>query len=397
MDVRRLRALIGSGPRGIDALHTVEDFRIAARSKLPSMVWDFVDGGADGELAMAANRASLDEVLFEPRYLVDVADRVLSTHVFGTPVKLPLILSPSGLATVVHPDGEPAVARAAADAGAIYTVSTASGYSMEEIAEGSAGRLWFQLYLWKSEAVVQSLISRAAAAGYEALVVTVDVPVVGKRERDLRNGMSLPIQLRASGVANAALRLPWLWRMLSGPEITFANLRDFAPGDDASSIAEYANRELTDPARTWSDLALIRRRWDGPLLVKGVLSPADALTAVKHGADGIIVSNHGGRQMSSVPGVAAVMPRIADAVGDRAEVFLDGGVRRGEDIVKARALGATAACGGRLWFWGLAAGGEQGVRRVLSILEADADRTLALIGRRCYDDVHSDSLFDQTG
>jgi L-lactate dehydrogenase (cytochrome) len=397
MDARRLRTLIGSAPRGIDALHTVEDFRIAARSKLPRMVWDFVDGGADGELAMAANRASLDEVLFEPRYLVDVADRVLSTHVFGTPVKLPLILSPSGLATVVHPDGEPAVARAAADAGAIYTVSTASGYSMEEIAEGSAGRLWFQLYLWKSEEVVQSLIARAAAAGYEALVVTVDVPVVGKRERDLRNGMSLPIQLRASGVANAALRLPWLWRMLSGPEITFANFRNFAPDDDASSIAEYANRELTDPARTWSDLALIRRRWDGPLLVKGVLSPADALTAVQHGADGIIVSNHGGRQMSSVPGVAAVMPRIADAVGDRAEVFLDGGVRRGEDIVKARALGATAACGGRLWFWGLAAGGEPGVRRVLSILEADADRTLALIGRRCYDDVYSDSLFDQTG
>lgn len=395
MDVRRLRALIAAGPRGIDALHTVDDFRAASRRTLPRMVWDFVDGGADGELAVAANRTALDEVLFEPRYLVDVAERDLTTMVFGEPVKLPLILSPSGLATVVHPDGEPAVARAAADAGTIYAVSTASGYSMEEIAEVSTGRLWFQLYLWKSEEVVQSLISRAAAAGYEALVVTVDVPVVGKRERDLRNGMSLPVRLRASSAANAALRLPWMLRMLNGPEITFASLADLAPGDDASSIGEYADRELTDPARTWADLAMVRRRWDGPLLVKGVMTAADAVAAVKNGADGIIVSNHGGRQMSSVPGVAAVVPRIVDAVGDRAEVFLDGGVRRGEDIVKARALGATAACGGRLWFWGLAAGGEPGVRRVLSILESDVDRTLALIGRRRYDDVGSDCLFDR--
>ena len=397
MDARRLRALIGTGPSGVEALHTIDDFRTASRRKLPRMVWDFVDGGADGELAIAANRAALDEVLFEPRYLVDVADRDLSTTILGEPAKLPLILSPSGLATVVHPDGEPAVARAAADAGVIYAVSTASGYTMEEIADASTGRLWFQLYLWKSEEVVQSLIERATAAGYEALVVTVDVPVVGKRERDLRNGMSLPVKLRASGAANAALRLPFLWRMLNGPEITFASLADLAPGDDASSIGEYANRELTDPARTWTDLAMIRCRWDGPLLVKGVMSPADARAAVENGADGIIVSNHGGRQMSSVPGVASVVPRIVDAVGDRAEVFLDGGVRRGEDIVKARALGATAACGGRLWFWGLAAGGEPGVRRVLSILEADVDRTLALIGQRRYDDVSGDCLFNRNG
>ena len=397
MDPRRLRALVGARPRGVDAFHTVDDFRVAARRKLPRMVWDFVDGGADGELALAANPAALDAVLFEPRSLVDVADRDLSTEVFGKRVRLPLILSPSGLATVVHPDGELGAARAAADAGAIYAVSTASGYSMEEIAEESSGRLWFQLYLWKSEEVVQSLIERASAARYEALVVTIDVPVVGKRERDLRNGMSLPIQLRSAGVANVAMRVPWLWRMLNGPEITFANLRDIAPGDDASTIGEYADRELTDPTRTWADLAMIRRRWDGPLLVKGVMTVADALAAVRTGADGIIVSNHGGRQMSSLPGVATVLPRIVDAVSGRAEVFLDGGVRRGEDIVKARSLGATAACGGRLWFWGLAAGGEPGVRRVLSILEADVDRTLALIGRRRYDDVGADALFDHLG
>lgn len=394
MDARRLRALLGASPQGVDALHTVDDFRNAARRKLPRMVWDFVDGGADGELAVNLNRAALESVLFDPRFLVDVAEPDITTKVFDEPVRLPLILSPCGLATIVHPDGEPAAARAAADAGAIYTVSTASGYSMEEVADVSSGRLWFQLYLWKSEEVVRSLIDRAAAAGYEALVVTIDVPAVGKRERDLRNGMSLPVRLRTASAANAALHMPWLWRMLNGPEITFANLVDVASGDDASSIGEYVNRELTDPTRTWADLAMIRRLWDGPLVVKGVMSPADAVAAVESGVDGIIVSNHGGRQMSSVPGVADVFPRILEAVGDRAEVFLDGGVRRGEDIVKARALGATAACGGRLWVWGLATAGESGVRRVLTILEADIARTLALIGQRRYDDLDHTVLFD---
>lgn len=393
MDIQRLRALMAPSPTGVEALHTVDDFRDAARKRLPRMVWDFVDGGADGELAVAANRRALDDVLFSPRFLVDVAERDISTTVFGEPVAMPLVLSPSGLATVVHPDGEVAVAAAAADAGAIFAVSTASGYSMEEIAEASTGRLWFQLYLWKSEEVVQSLITRAEQAGYEALVVTVDVPVVGKRERDLRNGMSLPVRVRPSSAANASTRLPWVWRMLNGPEITFASLAGLAPGDDASSIGEYTNRELIDPARTWQDLAMIRRRWDGPLLVKGVMSRADAEAAVANGADGVIVSNHGGRQISSVPGVAAVLPEVTEAVGDRAEVFLDGGVRRGEDIVKARALGATAACGGRLWFWGLAAGGQEGVSRVLSILAADVDRTLALIGTKRFDDVDGEALY----
>lgn len=394
MNIKRLRQILAPGASGVDALHTVDDFREAARRKLPKMIWDFVDGGADGELAVSANREALDRVRFSPDFLVDVSGRDQTTTIFGEPVPMPLILSPSGLATVVHPDGELAVARAAAEAGVIFGVSTGSGYSLEQIAEVSEGRLWFQLYLWKSEEVVQSLISRARGAGYEALVVTVDVPVVGKRERDLRNGMSLPVRVRPASALDAARRLPWLWGMLNGPEITFGSLTDIAPGDDASSIGEYTSRELTDPTRTWEDLAMIRRRWEGPLLVKGVMSARDAEAAVANGADGIIVSNHGGRQISSVVGVAEVFPSVVEAVGDRAEVFLDGGVRRGEDIVKARALGATAACGGRLWFWPLAAGGEAGVRRALSILEADVDRTLALIGRKRYDDVDATVLYE---
>jgi L-lactate dehydrogenase (cytochrome) len=392
MDISRLRSLLAPGARGVDALYTVEDMRLAAKRALPRMIFEFVDGGADGELAVAANRDELEALRFAPAYLTDVTDRDSSTEVFGTRVALPFILAPAGLATLAHPDGELAAAEAAARADTIFCVSTASGYALEEIAEAAEARLWFQLYMWKSEDVVRSLVSRAKAAGYEALVVTIDVPVVGKRERDLRNGMSLPVRVRPRSIADVSLHLPWLWRMLNGPEITFASLAGLAPGDDASSIGEYVDRELTDQTRTWADLEALRHQWDGPLLVKGVLTPADAAAAVAAGADGVIVSNHGGRQLGSVAGTAAVLPRVIDEVGDSAEVFLDGGIRRGEDIVKARALGATACMGGRAWYFALAAGGQPAVERMLDILGADVDRTLALIGRRCYDDVDSTAL-----
>lgn len=392
MEISRLRSLLAPGARGVAALHTVEDMRRAAKRTLPKMIFEFVDGGADGELSVRANRESLDALRFAPSYLTDVTDRDSSTEVFGEKISLPFILAPAGLATLAHPEGELAAAAAAASANTVFCVSTGSGYNIEEIAEAAAGRVWFQLYMWKSEEVVQSLVSRAKAAGYEALVVTVDVPVVGKRERDLRNGMSLPVRVRPRSIVDVSLHLPWLWRMLNGPEITFASLTGIATGDDASSIGEYVDRELTDQTRTWADLEALRRSWDGPLLVKGVMTPGDARAAVDAGADGVVVSNHGGRQLGSVAGTSAVLPRVVEEVGDRAEVFLDGGIRRGEDIVKARALGATACMGGRAWYFALAAGGEPAVERMLAILAADVDRTLALIGRRRYDDVDSTAL-----
>ena len=396
VDIARLRSLMGSSSRGVEGLHTVGDFRRASKRILPKMIFDFIEGGADGEIGLTANRSALDDVCFAPRYLADVSDRDQQTMVLGSPVDMPFILSPAGLIAVAHPDGEPAVAAAAAEAGTIMCVSTGSCYTLEEIADASTGRLWFQLYLWKSDEVIESLIHRAEVAGYEALVVTVDVPVVGKRERDLRNGMSLPVRVRPRNVLDTALHLPWLWRMLNGPEITFGSLTDVAGGDDAVSIAEYTNRELTDPSRTWDALDSLRARWKGPLLVKGVMTAADARLAVDHGADAVIVSNHGGRQLGSVAGAAAVLPSIAAAVGDRAEVFLDGGICRGEDIVKARALGATAAMGGRAWVWGLAAGGQDGVTRVLGLLRDEIDRTLALIGCPHYDQVDGAALVDGT-
>jgi len=385
--------MLAKNRTGVDAINTVGDAREISKRKLPKMVWDFIDGGADGELAIAANRRSLNEIKLRPKFLTDVSNRDISAKIFGKKADLPFILSPSGMATIAHPQGELAVAKAADRAGAIFCVSTASGYTLEEIASVSNGRLWFQLYLWGNEEVVNSLIDRAGNSGYEALVVTVDVPVVGKRERDLANGMSLPVRIRPKNALNTLRKPKWLFGLLNGPDITFANLTGFAAGDDASSIGEYTDRELVDQTRTWDDLELIRKRWSGPLLVKGVMTPEDAISAVDAGADGIIVSNHGGRQMSFVPGVASIFESVVHAVGHRAEVFLDGGIRRGEDIIKARAIGATAACGGRPWYWGLAAGGEQGVEKVLSVLAADVDRTLALLGEEKFSNVTEHYLY----
>lgn len=391
MKLRRLPGMLARAPKGSNRWHTYADLREAARRRLPKMVFDFVEGGAEGELSIAANRSAIDAVHLAPSYMVDVADREVSTTVLGQPVSLPFLLAPAGLATLVHREGELAAARAAAAAGTVFAVSTGSGYSLEDIAEAAPkGRRWFQLYLWKNPEVVRSLVHRARDAGYEALVLTVDVPVVGKRERDLRNGMSLPPRIRWNSALDTARRLRWLRQLATGPDITFGSLVELGIGDDASAIGAYVDRELADPSRTWDDVAWLRREWDGPLLVKGVITVADAEAAVRWGADGVIVSNHGGRQLDSVPGTFDMLPRIADAVGDRAEVLVDGGCQRGADVVKARALGAQAAMGGRSWFWGLAVHGEAGVARMLDIYRADIDRTLALVGRRRFDDIGPD-------
>ncbi len=393
MRVRELSRMLARAPKGAARWHTYADFREEARRRLPKMVFDFVEGGAEGELTIAANREAIDNVELAPNFMVDVSERDTSTTVLGSPVSLPFLLAPAGLATLVHREGELAAARASAAAGTVFAVSTGSGYSLEDIAAAAPyGRRWFQLYLWKSPEVVRSLVNRARDAGYEALVLTVDVPVVGKRERDLRNGMSLPPRIRWRSALDTARRLRWLRHLIGGPDITFGSLVELGIGDDASAIGAYVDRELADPSRTWDDLEWLRREWDGPLLVKGVITVADAEAAMRWGADGIIVSNHGGRQLDSVPGAFAVLPRIAEAVGNRVEVLVDGGCQRGSDMVKARALGARAVLGGRSWFWGLAVAGEAGVTRMLDIYRADIDRTLALVGRRRFDDIGPDLL-----
>lgn len=373
--------------------NTYADFRRIARRRVPTMVFDFVDGGADGELTLDANRRAFEQIVFEPRWMSDVSKIDLTTTVLGEQISMPYLLAPAGLASVVHKDGELAVARAAAKANTIFCISTGSTYSLEEIAAAApTAKLWFQLYLWKSEEVVSGLIQRAKATGCRALVLTIDVPAVGKRERDLTNGMSLPPRIRPSNILDAAWRVRWLSHFITGNEITFGNLRGIAAGDDASTVGEYTSRELVDPTVTWERLDWLRRQWDGPLVIKGVLSVNDALECVRRGADAVYVSNHGGRQLDSVSGAASALPAIVDAVNGRAEIFVDGGVRRGEDVVKARALGATAALSGRPWFFALAADGQVGVERMLDIMRADISRTLSLLGVPRFSDVNRSAI-----
>jgi L-lactate dehydrogenase (cytochrome) len=369
--------------------NTFEDFRSIAKKKLPKMVFDFVDGGADSEISLRANRKAFENIQFDPHWLTDVSKRETNTVILGESVSMPLLLAPCGLAGVVHKEGELAVARAAERANTIFCISTGSCYSLEEIAAASRAKLWFQLYLWKSEEVVKSLVQRAKDVDCKALVLTVDVPAVGKRERDYKNGMSLPPRIRLNNILDASYRFRWLSHFMTGPEITFGNLRGVAEGDNASAIGQYVDRELNDPSATWEKVDWIRKMWNGPLAIKGILSARDAREAINRGVDAIYVSNHGGRQLDSVPGTADVLSEVVDAVNGRAEILLDGGIRRGEDIAKALALGADACLAGRPWYFGLAADGERGVSRVLEILQTDLLRTMTLLGAPKIDDINS--------
>ena len=375
-------------------IHSIPDLQAAAARRLPRMVREFVDGGADEETTVRANEAEFQAVRLQPDQLVDVSGRDQSVDVFDRTVAMPVGLAPAGLARLVDIEGETAAARAAAAAGTIFCVSMASSCSIEEIAEAApGGDHWLQLYLWKDRDVVASLVERARAAGYRALCLTVDVPIVGNRRRDVRNGMSIPPKVRLSGALDAARRPRWLYGLARGQQVTFRNLLGMADGDDAVALGTYVNTQLINPAASWQDLAWLRGLWDGPLVVKGVLSAEDGRRAVDHGADGLIISNHGGRQLDGASSAISALRSVADAdLG--VPLFLDGGVRTGTDVVRAKATGATMVFVGRPWFWGLAVAGEAGVRQMLNIYRSEVDRTLALIGRPLFREIRRDSLAD---
>ena len=380
MKLSVLAQMLDLKPVELKALASVRDLERMASRKLPRIVSDFVAGGADGELTLQSNLSALDQIKWSPRYLRDVSERSISTDVLGKSVEVPVMLSPAGLASLVHRDGELAAAKAAESAGTVFVVSTASSYSLEEISAVTNGRLWFQVYLWKSREVVKSLVERAEKSGYEALVLTIDVPVVGKRVRDGRNGMAIPPRIRPGSVMDVLRRPRWLAHLLKGPELTFGSLTGTVDPEGHQSIASYVDQELSNSAATWDELTWLRGIWKGPLLVKGIVATEDAREAVRRGADGIIVSNHGGRQLDGCPAAIEVLPGVVEAVGDRVEVFMDGGVRCGSDVIKARALGARAVLVGRPWFWGLAVGGQEGVEKMLHIFSDEIDRSLALLG-----------------
>jgi L-lactate dehydrogenase (cytochrome) len=363
------------------AIATLEDVREAARRRLPRLAFDFIEGGAGSELTLRRNTAAFDGLALRPRHLVDVSDRSLRTRVLGQEIAMPILIAPTGMARIAGAGAEVEGARASGRAGTVFTLSTMSSDSIEDVALAATGPLWFQLYLWPRPEVTDNLLQRVRAAGFHALVVTIDVAVVARRGRDVRNGFVMPPRLRPRTALDALRHPRWLRAMY--PPLRFGNLAGAgvsSPGRSLS-LARLVSQLLSNPGATWDDLGRLREQWQGPLVIKGTLTAEDARRALDHGVDGVIVSNHGGRQLDGAPAAIDALPEVVDAVGDRAEVYLDGGVRRGSDVAKALALGARACFIGRPWLYGLAMAGEPGVTRVLELLRDELDETLALTGR----------------
>jgi len=361
---------------------TIGDLRTAARRALPGVIFDFIDGGAGDEVTLRRNRAELDAVRLRPRVLTDVAAVETATTILGRPVALPLMGAPMGLQGLIHPDGEVAVARGMHAAGSIAIVSSMASYGVEEVAALAPGPLWFQLYVFRDRGFVRELIERARAAGYEALVLTVDVQVSAARERDRRNGFGIPPRATARSLAGGVRHPRWTARALRRPRMSPVNALGRGDGlDGPVSAVTYINDQY-DPGLTWDDLEWFRDAWGGPLVLKGVLDPEDARRAAALGAAGILVSNHGGRQLDHAPSSISALPAVAEAVGDDAEVYLDSGVRRGSDIVKALAAGARACVVGRPLAYGLGVAGAAGTARAAAILHEELRTALALAGCR---------------
>ncbi len=373
---------------------SVADLRAIARRRLPRGVFDYIDGGAEDERTMAANTAAFARTGFRPRVLRDVGTVDPSTTLLGRPLPYPLVLAPTGFTRIADPEGELAVARAATRAGLPYTLSTLSTRSIEEVAAASGeGRRWFQVYVWRDRGLVKDMIDRAAAAGYEALVLTVDTAVLGRRERDVRRGFTLPPKIGPGTLVDGALHPAWTWSFVRSEPIRFANVAGAGagPGDgrEAVTLAEYINSQF-DPSLSWRDVEWMRSVWPGAIVIKGIQTVEDARLAAESGAEAIALSNHGGRQLDGAPATLDLVAPVADAVGDRVEIVCDGGVRRGSDIVKAVALGARATMAGRAYLYGLGAAGERGVDHVLALLAADVRRTMALVGARTVADLTPD-------
>jgi L-lactate dehydrogenase (cytochrome) len=367
--------------RAFPRVVNVEDFRPLARRRLPRVVFDYLDGGAEGEVTMRENRRAFDEVTFRPRHAVSVREVSLATRALGLDLSLPVILAPVGYSRMMHPGGEVAAARAAGSAGTAYMLSTISGYRLEDVKEASSGPVCYQLYMIGGRGAAEAAIARARAAGYSSLVVTVDTAVAGMRERDYRNGMK---ELVSGGLFE---KLPFLPQLLARPKWLASFLRDgglpalhniVIPGKGPMPLMD-VGAALAESV-VWDDMEWIRRAWGGPIVIKGVLTSDDARRSVDEGASAVVVSNHGGRQLDGVAASLKALPEIVAAVGDRTEVLMDGGVRRGADVVKALCLGARAVLVGRAYVYALAAAGEAGVSCALEILREDLIRTLKLLG-----------------
>ena len=370
----------------------IEDLRSRARGRLPKVIFEFIDGGAQDETTLHANREDFQKWRFRTRVLTDVSRRDQSITLFGQHCASPLILAPTGLAGLLSRRGELAAARAAEKYGVPYCLSTMATCSIEEITTETTQPKWFQLYVLRDRGLTKEFIERARASRCTALVLTVDTKVQGPRERDMRNGFTVPPRFTVATILDFARHFSWLFDVGLGPRIAFRNFEGTkAAATDAVTITEFIAGQY-DLAVNWRDVEWFKSAWGGPVLLKGILSVEDAKLAVSHGVDGVIVSNHGGRQLEGAVSAVHALPAIADAVGDRLEVVLDGGIRRGADVVRARALGARACMIGRAWLYGLASEGQAGVERALEILRDEIDITLTLLGRPTLADIDRDAL-----
>ncbi len=359
---------------------SIADLRVLARARLPRSIFDFFDGGAEDETTLRENRAAFERIRLLPRVLVDVSRVDTRAALFGAPLAFPLAIAPTGAVGIGRPGADVMLARAAKAAGVPYTLATPATATIEEVAEQAGGRLWFQLYVLRNRAFRDQLVARAAAAGYEALLVTVDLPVGGKRERDLRNGFSPPFRPSWRNAGDVWRKPAWLLDLALKGMPRIPNLEGMMdPSAKATDIAASVGREL-DAGFDWAQLQALRDAWPRKLLVKGVQRAEDAERIAALGCDGVVVSNHGGRQLDGAAPTIEALPAVARAAGGRLAVLLDGGVRRGVDILKARALGAQAVLTGRATLFGVMAGGEAGAQRALAILRGELERAMQLCG-----------------
>lgn len=374
----------------------IEDLRVLARKRMPRMFYDYVDSGSWTESTYRANEADFQKILLRQRVAVNLEHRSLRSRMVGQEVAMPVALAPTGLTGMVHADGEILAARAAERFGVPFALSTMSICSLEDIAENTTAPFWFQLYMMRDREFVAQLIKRATAARCATLVLTLDLQIAGQRHKDIKNGLSTPPRPTAANILNLITKPRWCLGMAGTKRRQFGNIVGHVKGvSDMSSLASWT-RDQFDPRMTWADIEWVRERWNGKLVLKGILDAEDARRAADSGADALIVSNHGGRQLDGTSSTIRALPAIVDAVGDRLEVWLDGGIRSGQDVLKALALGARGTLIGRSFLYGLGAMGEAGVRRSLEIIAHELDTSMAFCGRVSIDEVDGTVLLPAT-
>jgi L-lactate dehydrogenase (cytochrome) len=375
----------------------IEDLRQLARKRIPRAIFDYVDRGSYDEISYRANTEELKAIRFRQRVLIDASNRSLETTMLGERVAMPVAIAPTGLTGLMHRDGEMAAARAAEKAGVRFTLSTMSICSIEDVRSAVKNPFWFQLYVFRDRGFSESVIARAQAAGCTALFFTVDLPLRGQRHADLKNRLEVPPKLTLRNALDVMTKPSWAMSVLGGRRKTFGNIDAYIKGKgNVWAAGAWANDNF-DSSLSWDDVAWVRKQWRGKLVLKGILDAEDAKKAADLGADAIVVSNHGGRQLDGAPATITALPRIADAAGDRIEILFDGGVRSGQDVLKALALGARGCLIGRAYLYGLAAMGEAGVTKALKLIEDELRVSLSLTGVKDVGNVSRDILFDKVG